>query len=225
MSPHLNTAHLKFIKKGSERSVYQHPTDPQQCLKVSHTNLKQRPLKKLLRLAAREAQYLAAAQKQSANLPVSKYYGVLQVEHNGIRLPAYCFQLIRDADGQVSHPITHPQILQTIPPDELLRAADEMFRAIIAANFFCSFHLYNILVQRAHATRNAVKIYIVDDTCRKRLLHPYRAFPFLGRMRIAQKYKAFRQHLIQMIMQTQKQKRTQKPNPRFEKLCQQGIPR
>lgn len=197
MPTQINTEDLQFIARGNERSVYVHPTDADQCIKVVHTDCEKRPLKWLQKIVKKEIKYLLMMQQRNSSLPFSHYYGEIQVIHNGQQLTAHRFKLIRDADGQISRTLSDKQLLASISTEKLWAGMDTLFKTLTEADYLCSYYPPNILCKQNGD--GSIRLYIVDDICRKNRLHPYRVLPFLGRIRARNKYKKFKGKMKQLL--------------------------
>ncbi len=185
MNKLINTDELQFVGRGAESCVYVHPGHSNRCIKICHTNSQTRSYKVLLWKARNQAKYVKHMHTKFANPPIPQYFGQFMVRHQGKELPAFCYQLIRDADGEISKPISHPQTLARADLGRLLAAVDALFIRLLAVNFACSFQPGNLLVQFTAADFNLV---MVDEIGLKSLWHPCHWIAPYGRFRTRRKY-------------------------------------
>ena len=107
----INLEAQNLIGKGSQRVCYSHPNDEGACIKIPHDSEKAREMQIL------EAKYFQKIAEKTAP-HISTCYGAVETNLGD----GECFELVRDADGTVSKPLTD-FILQEQPPEEEIIAA------------------------------------------------------------------------------------------------------
>lgn len=79
-----------IIGKGTRRTVYSHPDNPNQCLKIDHKNIHENNV---------DIKYYRHLQNRGASF---KHIACIQGEQNTNKGNAVVFELIKDYDGKIS---------------------------------------------------------------------------------------------------------------------------
>lgn len=137
-----------IIGKGRDRICYEHPTDSEQCIKISIKSNKQ---------SKREVRYFNFLKRRKADLSkISTYLGKV-ITSRGI---GYSFYLIRDFDGKVSRTLK-----QCIESRELtiqdIRPSLVELKSYLITNKICVRDISpsNISCQKTH---NGINLFIID---------------------------------------------------------------
>jgi len=179
-----------LIGSGTERDCYQHPDDPNLCIKVN--NGKASPHKKPAKQNEIEYRYYTRfLNRQNNPAIVPRCHG--WTETNKGR--GLVFDLIRNKNGDVA-----PSLLQALEANQiqakeaydLLRTLkQQMLREIIIP---CDLHPRNILLQ---TTDNQTLLVLIDGIGNRNLVKFADVIPWLGRLKIERHWHRLEERLRQ----------------------------
>ena len=138
----------QLVGRGNHRNVYVHPLDETKCIKIMHEQYRPRSIEKY------EHKYYEMLIRRNCDfLHIPKYYGRIQIKTaNGIQM-GRCFDLIRDADGEISKHLTAENSAS------YKKQLHELFLWLYKNRIVSGFKFANIVVQKLN---DGEKLYLID---------------------------------------------------------------
>ena len=143
----MNLTDDDLLFKGGNKNVYQHPTDPDKCVKIS---IKKPDLDIKLELEFRE---ICIDRAENSKL-IPQYFGEIETNLG----TGYVFELIRDFDGSISRSLD--KILKTdYDPREILKLLEEFENQCLEECLVLrDREPWNLLVQRIDESQKRIRV-------------------------------------------------------------------
>ena len=177
-----------FIGKGAHRSCYIHPTDKHLCVKLNLPN-QEKEIK-------RERKYYRHLEKRNISWEmIPRYYGEIQTNLG----PGSLFDLIADADGNVSESLHH-YLLSPEKTQQFFEGLCQSLRALkeyLFANRIITMDLdpTNILCQKDKVS--IVRFFLVDNVYNTEFIHMSNYSKNFARRKITRKWQRFEGKLLE----------------------------
>ncbi len=177
-----------LIAEGNQRKCYQHPSDADQCIKISKTTDN--------RSQHLEHKYYRQLEQRNISWEcLCRQYGTTETNLG----TGYVFELIRDFDGNISHTISDyldATIASDVCKEDLLEALKVLKVYVCTQKIMVrNFRLYNFVYQRT--SQHAGKAIIIDNIGHhNNFPHLSDHFPFLATRDLKKKWHKFEQKYI-----------------------------